>query len=799
MAIKKIAPDNEAAITFLEKVYPDGPWCLTAIQTDRKAIETRTFGPTTRPATLEWISKYNGNRNIYWHVNPVIGNLKKKAERQDIKALNWLHVDVDPRAGEDIDEERERALNLLTKKLPEGIPPPTWIIFSGGGYQAGWKLTDPLKIEGDVEKAEEAKLYNLQLELIFGADNCHNVDRILRLPGTINLPDARKLKKGRVAALAKVVSFENIEYTLETFAKATTVQEHSASGFGGPKTVEISGNVERVMDLNELDEWSVPDRVKIIIAQGLHPDEPKEGDNSRSAWLFDVCCNLARCKVPDETIYSIITDPDWEIAASVLEMKSNAHKYAVRQIEKAREYAIDPELERLNSRFAIIETLGGKCRVVEEVVDEALNRPRLTLQSFEDFRNRFMHLNVKVGEDKNGIPIYMPLGKWWLLNSNRRQYRTVVFTPGREIPEVYNMWKGFGCESRPGDCSLFLSHIRNNVCNRDKEHYDYLMGWMARLIQYPATPGEVAVVLRGGRGTGKSFFAVWLGKLLGRHFLHVSNSSHLTGNFNSHLRDLVLLFADEAFFAGDKKHASILKTLITEATLTIERKGVDVETAPNYIHLIMASNDMHVIPAGGDERRFFVVDVGQEQQQNSAYFKAIADQLDDGGLEALLHHLMTYDLSEYEVRNVPKTTALHEQKLLSLDPDQEWWYQKLVDGDILRDQEGWPAEVVKDTLVDDYVEHTKRFNVQRRGNQTALGRFLNRMCPKMNQVRRTVKVEVMSGDGYTQLVTKRLMHLMMPTLAQARERWERLNGPEDWPDHNQGELLEKDETNDPPF
>ena len=42
----------------------------------------------------------------------------------------------------------------------------------------------------------------------------------------------------------------------------------------------------------------------------------------------------------------------------------------------------------------------------------------------------------------------------------------------------------------------------------------------------------------------------------------------------------------------------------------------------------MASNDLHVIPAGGDERRFFVVDVGDGKKENHAYFLAISDQME---------------------------------------------------------------------------------------------------------------------------------------------------------------------------
>src|SRR5262249_30889666 len=157
------------------------------------------------------------------------------------------------------------------------------------------------------------------------------------------------------------------------------------------------------------------------------------------------------------------------------------------------------------------------------------------------------------------------------------------------------------------------------------------------------------------------FFATHFGHLFGRHYMQVSNPSHLVGNFNAHLRDTVLLFADEAFYAGDKKHEGILKTLITEDTIPIESKGVDVVTCPNFVHLIMASNEPHIVRAGIDERRFLVLDVGEGHKQDIEYFKAIASELENGGYANLLDFLLRYDLSGFEVRTVPGTAALSEQ------------------------------------------------------------------------------------------------------------------------------------------
>ena len=81
-------------------------------------------------------------------------------------------------------------------------------------------------------------------------------------------------------------------------------------------------------------------------------------------------------------------------------------------------------------------------------------------------------------------------------------------------------------------------------------------------MQHPNRPAEVAVVLRGGKGSGKGIFGRWLRRMFGQHGMQVTNSSHLVGKFNLHLRDCIFLFADEAFYAGDKQHESVLLSLI---------------------------------------------------------------------------------------------------------------------------------------------------------------------------------------------------------------------------------------------
>lgn len=773
-----LQPDTFAAISFLKTVYPAGPWALTAINPDRKGIETQTFFPTPDGLTQlsKWLGYHNGKSNLYWHVNPVRQPVFKKAEREDIKEVCYLHVDVDPAEGKDLSVERARILDKL--KSEKSLPSATFIIYSGGGYQAFWKLKTPIPINGDLARAEEAKRYNLQLELIFGADNVHNIDRIMRLPGTINLPDAKKRKKGRVAALAQVVEV-NIDrsYDLSMFTPAPLVQFAGEKGFTSENKVKLSGNVQRLNSVEDLNDYGVPDRVKVIIVQGCLPDEPKQGDNSRSAWLFDCVCNLVRCKVPDDVIFSVITDRDFGISASVLDAGANAEKYAIRQIERAKEEAVDPWLRRLNERYAVIGNIGGKCRVIEEVNDPALNRSRLTRQSFEDFCNRYMNQYIQLGTDKEGKPLMAPVGKWWLKHPERKQYDTIVFAPGRETPGCYNLWKGFACEAKPGECSLYLTHVRTNICGGNEAYYTYLISWMARAVQRPDSPGQTAVVLRGKQGTGKSIFVKTFGSLFGRHFMQVADPKHLVGSFNAHLRDTVVLFGDEAFYAGDKKHESVLKMLITEEVITVESKGVDAEASPNYTHVLLASNSQWIVPAGADERRYFVLDVGDGSKQDSVYFQKIVDEMNSGGRQALLYFLLNYNLEGFQVRNVPKTEALHEQKLLSLSPEEEWWYRKLDEGRLLPDHEHWERRVMKHEVVEDYLDYMRSMNISRRSNETVLGKFLHRMCPGLGSSQSRATFRVAAGaEGWTKEVKRRVYFFELPTLNACRNRWQELYG-----------------------
>ena len=800
----EVKTNSKAAIDFLKKFHPNGPWALTCIAVDKKSIDGATFMPAQEAEAFKWIEKYNGKRNLYFHVNETMGTIERKADKTQIKSAGWLYVDVDceevspddPDRDRLIEEEKDRILKMFTKDLPKGIPEPTVIISSGGGFQAFWKLKTLFPIEGTEENWEKYEAFNKRLEQVFNGDHCHNVDRIMRLPGTINIPNALKIKKGRVEALARVMSFSSsLSYDLEekfiaggnVQTKGSVIQDASIRPGGD---INMDRSDEIIADLSELDEWDVPERVKVIIAQGRHPDQPKNGDNSRSAWVFDAVCHLIRCGVPDGLIYSILMDKGWGISESVLEQKDPS-RYAIKQISSAHGLTTDPDLHGMNARHAVIGNIGGKCRVIEEVPDEIMGRSRITYASFEDIRNRYNNQKVVIGKDKENKPITMPLGNYWIGHKQRQQFDYIRFMPEGAGKNIFNLWRGFAFAPKQGNCDLYLQHLLLNICKGNQFYYDYLIKWMARAVQKPASQGQVAIVLRGGKGVGKSLMATVFGKLFGRHHLHISNPSHLVGNFNSHLKDSIVLFADEAFFAGDRKHESVLKMLITEDTIPIEQKHVDVEPYPNYIHLIMAANDPHVIRATGDERRYFVLEVGADKQQNSQYFVDLMAQMESGGYEALLYMLQNVDLHGFQVRDVPQTEALQEQKQLSMSHDEEWWFRKLQDGRLLQRDSKWTGNVECEALITDFTRYAEVWKISRRGNETSLGRFLNRVAPHVKRSQTSIMKDFQDEAGYVNRKSVRGYVYSFGSLQQCRDSWSKINGKVEWEEYTQTEMSEE--------
>ena len=336
----------------------------------------------------------------------------------------------------------------------------------------------------------------------------------------------------------------------------------------------------------------------------------------------------------------------------------------------------------MNGLFAFT-FIGGKSAIIYEDPDG--ESKFLTPRAAEEFS-----ANLPAFEflDAKGNVKQKPLFKAWMESKNRRQYRGVEFAPQGAPKGYYNLWRGFkyansemGIAEATERCKLFRSHVNEVICDGNEDHQRYMWAWLAHMIQKPEDKPGVAVVLRGEEGTGKGSFVSPFMSMLGKHGLSVANRQHYFSNFNGATEGKVLIYLDEAVWAGSKQDESILKSQITERTQVIERKGFESYSVHSCSRFIMSSNEDWVIPAGKDARRFFVLDVSSKHKQDTqGYFKALNEEFDNGGDEALYVYLKHYDFSGVNIREAPQTKALMEQKILSLNSVQQWWYDIISEG-----------------------------------------------------------------------------------------------------------------------
>lgn len=333
----------------------------------------------------------------------------------------------------------------------------------------------------------------------------------------------------------------------------------------------------------------------------------------------------------------------------------------------------------LNERYAFV-LAGGGHHILYETTNEK-GHFRLEHLQEASFHKSMAWYQMAVGKGAE------PVTKLWLQDRDARRYEGLVFSPGRDVDKrFYNMWRGFSFKPKAREevseearwaVDEYFNHARDNVAQGDAEMYNYLVGWLAHLIQFPGEKPLVALVLKGEKGVGKNVVFRFIAPLLGGHAMVTPRKRFLISHFNSHMESLLLFVLDEAFWSGDKEAESVLKDLITGQTHTIERKGIESYEVDNLTRCGILGNENWLVPASEDERRFAVFNVGNGRKQDVAYFTRMRKGMQAGGQEYLLHRLLNIDITKFNVDKAPNSQGLADQKMASLTPISQWWLDSL--------------------------------------------------------------------------------------------------------------------------
>jgi hypothetical protein len=363
------------------------------------------------------------------------------------------------------------------------------------------------------------------------------------------------------------------------------------------------------------------------------------------------------------------------------------------------------------------------------------NNYELVLQKESALQSMYKHKKVQTGLNSRNEPIKKSWANLWLEHSDRQNYNNLVFKPTSKVyPGEFNIWQGFDVDEdkykrvKSDQCQEFANFIWDVISNQDPDIYTYLLDWLADMIQHPEKKQGVALVLKSPEeGTGKSFFCERIGSLLGPHYMLAAKSDQILGRFSGHLENNILLGAEEAVYAGDKRARNELKDMISSDKRNIERKSIDIDpNKPNFSHLIFMSNEDHVVSASTTDRRFQMIEVPTKRIRDRQYFGMLKKAWDDGEKESFLKLLQERDVSKVDLINSRiMTDEMKKQIELSL-PHHEKWIKEILDDQFFQYyiQDGSqkltkiyefnPIEnvICSDDLYSNYIDSCKKNNIK---------------------------------------------------------------------------------------
>jgi hypothetical protein len=166
-----------------------------------------------------------------------------------------------------------------------------------------------------------------------------------------------------------------------------------------------------------------------------------------------------------------------------------------------------------------------------------------------DFFSAYAHKNFVSISAETGNPTTIYSAKKWFTSPERGRvtfYETTFDPKNAAPPHVFNYWPGFGTQSIKGDCRIIVRFIYIVICSKDKKAFKYIVRWCAHLVQRPWEKPEIAIVLIGPKGVGKSQFSILLERLvdgLRKYVLthKTVRETDITDKFNDHLKNKLLL------------------------------------------------------------------------------------------------------------------------------------------------------------------------------------------------------------------------------------------------------------------
>jgi len=460
-------------------------------------------------------------------------------------------------------------------------------------------------------------------------------------------------------------------------------------------------------------------------------------------------------------------------------------------------------LKEMNNRVIFVKETGDYIildkKIIRKENEELITMPcwylKTATKTQDHFRKERDIICVEDEEGEKKIMKFDPF-KWWCEWGNRREVRAIGFDP-RKTPnsDLFNLWNGFNISKEvadsydENDAVPILDHIKELWCNGDEDAYEYVINYFSHIIQKPHIKTGVLLALKSKQGGGKGIILDKIAQIIGdNHYAQNSNANFLFGDFNGQLEGKILINLDEAFWGGDKKLEGVIKNKITEKRQTINKKNKENYMIDDYANYIITTNNDWFAGTTEDDRRHYCLELnnklsGRMNEQTLKHIKPVLD----APCEAFAKVLYNRDISEFKPRMFKKTKLLQEQVEMNWCSPKVWFNKVMKDGGfeydnhfvewgkILKYYDNGDKQYgleIKNKKKEKKVVYSKEWLFKCYDKQTYNSRKFDNSS-FWREIEKNCMKELYD-EKRIQIKGERKMHVFLPTLEEARKKWNEL-------------------------
>ena len=245
-------------------------------------------------------------------------------------------------------------------------------------------------------------------------------------------------------------------------------------------------------------------------------------------------------------------------------------------------------------------------------------------------------------------------------------------------------------DAREGDLSLWFDHMNRILPNQNDQAI--LFSYMAHCAKYKGVKIPWSPMLQSTEGIGKTAFTMIMSHALGDMYVYSPKAPELVNSgstFNAWQSGKLMIMVDEIKIDERRELIEILKPMISEARIEIQRKGVDQDMEDNPANWFFFSNYKDAIPINQNGRRYSIFYSALQSKtdlanagMDKAYFNRFFNWLKhEGGLQAMTYWLMNYPVEKEGIEmTAPETSSYNEAINISRSPMEVVIDDSLKDG-----------------------------------------------------------------------------------------------------------------------